>query len=79
MKSQIIGLKVASVLFMCAALVHASRLVFAWKVQVGEHTLSVGMSAAAAVFLAVVSVWLGSLACGHKADAASAPPPAPKA
>ncbi|HXQ80942.1 MAG TPA: hypothetical protein VN775_06510 [Opitutaceae bacterium] len=79
MKSQIIGLKVASVLFMLVALAHAARLVFGWKVQIGEHAFGLLPSVVALLVAGGLSVWLGTLACGCKTDAASPPSAAPKA
>jgi hypothetical protein len=77
MKSQIIGLKVASALFMLVALAHAARLVFGWKVQLGEHAIGPLPSVIALLGAGALSVWLGTLACGCKADEAP-PPAAPK-
>jgi hypothetical protein len=63
MKSQTMGLKVASVLFMAMALVHASRLVFAWSVRIGGWQVGLWPSIMAALIGATLSVWMGSLAC----------------
>ena len=77
MKSQVLGLKVASAVFMLVALGHVVRLIAGWKVQVGSLVLGAVPSVVAAVVAAGVSIWLCSLACGAKADAA--PPAPPKA
>jgi len=74
MKSQIIGLKVASALFMLMALAHAVRLILGWKVQVGDFSAGVWPSVAAIVVTAGLSIWLGKLACGSRTDAVSPPP-----
>jgi hypothetical protein len=76
MKSQVIGLKVASAVFMCAALAHVVRLVLGLKVQVGSHDAGVWPSVVAIVVAAGLSVWLGTLACRSKTGAVSAPPKA---
>lgn len=78
MKSQVMGLKVASVVFMCAALAHVVRLVLGWNVVVGSHSVGAWLSVVAIVVAAGLSVWLGMLACGCKTEAASAPPAPPK-
>ena len=77
MKSQVLGLKVASAVFMFIALVHVVRLIAGWKLQLGSLVLGAVPSIVAAVIAAALSVWLCSLACGAKADAA--PPAPPKA
>jgi len=79
MKSQVLGLKVASAVFMCAALAHAVRLMLGWKVMVGGYSAGVWLSVVAVVVAAGLSVWLGMLACGCKTEAAPPPPAPPKA
>lgn len=79
MKSQVVGLKVASVLSMCVALAHVVRLALGVKVQVGSYSLGSWPSVLAIVVAVAVGVWLGMLAWGCKTDAAPAPPAAPKA
>ncbi|HXN35352.1 MAG TPA: hypothetical protein VN877_04230 [Opitutaceae bacterium] len=73
MKSQIMGLRVASGLFMAMALVHASRLVFHWTVQVGGWDVGLWPSVAVAVVLCALSIWLGSLACCREPGAGPTP------
>jgi len=69
MKSQIIGLRVASGLFMVMALVHASRLVVHWTVEVGGWAVGLWPSIAVAAVFCVLSIWLGKLACCRDAGA----------
>jgi hypothetical protein len=73
MKSQIMGLRVASVIFMVVALVHASRLVFRWTVQVGGWQVGLWPSIAVALVACALSLWLGKLACCHDAGAGQVP------
>jgi len=75
MKSQVMGLKVASAVFMVMALAHVVRLVLGLKVQVGSFAAGVWPSVAAIVVAAGLSIWLGMLACGCRADVPAAPPP----
>ncbi len=79
MKSQVMGLKVASVLLMCAALAHVVRLAMGLKVVIGSHSVGAWLSVVAIVVAAGLSVWLGMLACGCRTEAASPPPAPPKA
>ena len=75
MKSQKVGLLVASVVFMLAALAHAFRLVHPFQVMLGSHNVGRGWSVPAVVVAVVLSVWLGMLACScdKKEDAPEAP------
>jgi hypothetical protein len=68
MKSQKTGLLVASIVFMLAALAHVARLVHPFQVQLGSHLYGRRWSLAAAVIALLLSIWLGKLACCHKAD-----------
>jgi hypothetical protein len=72
MKAQSLGLKVASVIFMCVALAHAARLVFGWQITIGSYSLGTWPGAAVAVAAFALSIWMGMLACCDKAEA---PPP----
>ena len=63
MKSQIVGLKVASIIFMVMALVHVSRLFFHWTVAVGGREFGIWPSMVVALVALVLSIWMGSLAC----------------
>ena len=78
MKSQVLGLKVASAVFMIIALAHVVRLIAGWKVQLGSLVFGAVPSVVAAIVAAGLSLWFGSLACGARTDAA-APPAPPKA
>jgi hypothetical protein len=73
------GLKVASVVFMCAALAHVVRLVLGMKVQVGSYAPGAWLSVVAVVVAGGLSVWLGMLACCSKEEAVSPPAEPPKA
>lgn len=61
MKSPVIGLRVASILFGTAALVHLVRLVIHFNVVIGEHPLPLWASALGLVVGGSLSVWLWQL------------------
>ena len=63
MKSQIVGLKVASIIFMLVAVAHVSRLFFHWTVAVGGREFGIWPSMVVAFVALVLSIWMGSLAC----------------
>ena len=63
MKSQKLGLLVASVVFMLVALAHVFRLVHPISVMIGSHPFGRLWSLAAVVVALALSVWLGKLAC----------------
>jgi hypothetical protein len=77
MKSQITGLRVASGIFLLVAVVHLIRWVFGWTVQLGSHPIGMWDSIVAALVSGGLGLWLGSLACCHKADRQEAAPDQP--
>jgi uncharacterized membrane protein len=77
MKSQKVGLSVASAVFMLVALAHAARLVYPVPVMIGGHPFGRMVSLVAAVVALALSVWLAMLAgCGRKKEEAPAQPKA---
>jgi hypothetical protein len=75
MKSQKMGLLVASVIFMLAALAHLSRFVRPFQVMIGSHSVDRMWSLVAVVVALALSVWLGTLACAcDKKDETPAQP-----
>jgi len=76
MKSQAIGLKVASAVFMLAALGHLVRMAMGWKIVIDTCALPMWLSIVAVVVAGALSVWLWTLAGGKKAEEAPAAPAA---
>jgi protein-S-isoprenylcysteine O-methyltransferase Ste14 len=68
MKAKDLGLRVASVVFLCAALAHIVRLVKGWKTDFGPYSIEPWMSVVAAVVGLALGVWLWKLTCCGKAD-----------
>ncbi len=72
MTSQVVGLRVASILFALACLAHVLRLWTKWEVTIGSHHIGSIPSMFAVIVLALLSVWLWSLSLPN------APAEAPK-
>jgi hypothetical protein len=63
MKSQVVGLRVASAIFGLVCLCHVLRLVLGFQILIGSHLFSRGLSLIAVVITGLLSYWLGKLAC----------------
>jgi hypothetical protein len=71
MRSPIVGLRVASILFGLVCLAHIVRLWERWEVKIGPYGFGHITSLVAVVVTALLSVWLWSLS--KKKAPASAP------
>lgn len=79
MKSQVIGLKVASVLFLLVAIGHLARMVLGWKITIGSYAFPMWPSVVVIVVAVVLGVWLWMLAGCSKPEATIPPTTPPKA
>ncbi len=61
MKSQILGLKVAGVLFGCLCLAHILRLISGTPLVIGDYHLTAVPSIIAIIFTGCMSAWLWML------------------
>ncbi len=61
MKSQVFGLRVASVIFALVGLVHVLRLIAGWEIAVGSYRIGATPSFVAVGVCALIAAWLGSL------------------
>ena len=77
MKSQIAGLKVASVIFGLVCLFHILRLIRGFQIVVGSHDFGRSLSVVAIIVTGLLSVWLWKLACPGCSDSKAAPPANP--
>ena len=72
MRSQVVGLRVAAILFGLFAVAQVVRLLTRADVQVNGHHLPLWASALAAVILGGLCVWLLTLSGGSPRTASSA-------
>ena len=63
MKPQIIGLRVASIVFGLMSIAQLTRLIINPEILVAGHLFPLWPSALAVVFLGALSVWLWKLSC----------------
>lgn len=70
MKSQAVGLRVASVVFALMMLAQLARLVMRPEIIVQGHMMPLWPSAAAVVFLGVLCGWLWNLSVVHPGEGA---------
>ena len=61
MKSQIVGLRVAGVLFGCLCLAHILRLISGTSLVIGDFRFTPVPSVIAIIFTGGLSIWLWSL------------------
>ena len=72
-KSRVIGLRVASIVFGVISVAHLARLFIRLKIQVAGHPIPLWPSALAFVVLGALSLWLWNLA-GSSPDDSQAKP-----
>jgi hypothetical protein len=73
MKSQTMGLKVASVIFGLFCLVHILRLIRGFQIVVGSYYFGRGLSVVAIIVSGFLCVWLWKLACPGSSSTKATP------
>jgi hypothetical protein len=73
MKSQSMGLKIASVIFGLVCLGHILRLARGFQILIGSHYFGRNLSVAVVIVSGLLCIWMGKLACLGCSDSKATP------